>query len=112
MRPYQANLINAIILIALGLWAFLTNMDGSKTQLIAPAFGLVLLLMSPGVKKENKAVAHIVVVLTLLLFIALFRPFMNATGLPKMRVGIMLFSCLVALAVFIKSFIDARKAKT
>ncbi len=115
MKPAQANLINALILIGLGLWGYFTGAFGAgkylSTALIAPVTGLILLLMNGGLKRENKAIAHVVVLLTLLLFLALFMPFMKQEGLPKMRTGIMIFSCLVATAVFIKSFIDARKAK-
>ncbi len=111
MKPHTANLINAAILIGLGIWGYLASETGSPTALIAPVSGLILLLMTPGIRKDNKVIAHIAVVLTLLLFIALFMPFMAREGLAKMRVGVMLLSCLTALAVFIKSFIDARKAK-
>jgi len=111
MKPFQANFINALILIGLGLWGYFSSQNPSPTALIAPIAGVLLLLMTSGVRKENKVVAHIAVVLTLLLFIALFMPLMKQEGLPKMRIGVMMFSCLVALAVFIKSFIDARKAR-
>jgi len=111
MKPFQANLINAVILIGLGLWGYFSSESPSPTALIAPISGVLLLLMTSGIRKENKVIAHIAVVLTLLLFVALFMPLMRQTGLPKMRIGVMMFSCLVALAVFIKSFIDARKAK-
>ena len=112
MKPFQANLINAVILIGLGLWGYFGSETPSPTALIAPAFGVLLLLMTPGLRKENKIIAHIVVVLTLLLLIALVKPLTgDGDQLAKMRVGVMMFSCLVATAVFIKSFIDARKAK-
>jgi len=115
MKPHQANLINALILIGLGLWGYFTGAFSAgkyaSTALIAPTAGIILLLMNGGLKRENKAIAHVVVLLTLLLLLALFMPFSKQEGLPKMRTGIMMFSCLVATAVFIKSFIDARKAK-
>ncbi len=117
MKPYQANLINAAILIGLGLWGYFTG-SGSPTALIAPAVGVVLLAMHPWMKKENKAIAHVVVLLTLLLLIALFMPLKSALGkeevnsLAVMRTGVMILSCLTALMVFIKSFRDARKARS
>ena len=111
MKPFQANIVNALVLIGLGLWGYLSSTDPSPTALIAPISGVLLLAMTPGVRTENKVIAHIAVLLTLLLLVALFMPFMAREGIAKMRVGIMMFSCLIALVVFIKSFIDARKAR-
>ena len=55
------------------------------------------------------------VVLTLLIFLALFMPLMNAIGrgdpLAITRVLIMLVATAVAMAFFVKSFVDARKAR-
>ena len=65
MKTYQANLLNSIVLIVLGLWGYFEVV--SPTALIPVFFGIVLLLCNVGVKKENKVIAHIVVLLTLLL---------------------------------------------
>ena len=69
MKTYQANLLNSIVLIIIGLWGYFEVV--SPTALIPVFFGLVLLLCNGGVKKENKVIAHIVVLLTLLLLVAL-----------------------------------------
>ncbi|MEL6944929.1 MAG: hypothetical protein AAFO82_19915, partial [Bacteroidota bacterium] len=73
------------------------------------------LLVTPLFKKENKVVAHIVVLLTLLLIFALFMPFkgrMEADDtLGMARVGIMILTSIVAMVIYVKSFIDARKAR-
>ncbi len=109
MKPYVANLINGVILIALGLWGAMES--SSPTAYIAPAFGLIFILCTPMMKKENKVVAHVVVLLTLLLAVALFMPLLKREGIAFIRSLTMLVSCVVALVVFIKSFIDARKAR-
>jgi len=122
MKPYVANIINGVILVALGLigaWVAMNNFDDpSKTIFIAPAFGALFLLLTPGMKKDNKVVAHIVVLFTLLLLIMFV-----AVPLPKaiaadprdmgkvLRITTMSFSCLLAIVVFVKSFINARKNK-
>jgi len=115
MKPYQANLANAIILIAMGLWGYLSSEDPSPTALIPVGFGVIFAALTPPFRKENKVVAHIIVLLTFLLIISLFMPLMGALkrddSLAIFRVGLMLASSIFAFAIFIKSFIDARKAR-
>jgi hypothetical protein len=118
MKPYQANLINALCLIALGLWGYFSEgtANGSPTALIAPGFGVVLLALSPGLQRENKAIAHAAVLLTFLLLVMLL-----GMPLPKriqegdtpgtIRVVLMAATCTLAMVAFIRSFIAARKAR-
>ena len=69
MKTTNANLLNSITLIILGLWGYFDV--NSPTALIPVFFGVLLLLCNNGVKNENKIIAHIAVALTLLLLIAL-----------------------------------------
>ena len=71
MKAHTASLINALILIGFGLWAYLGSDTPSKTALIPAGFGAVLLSLYKGVEKENKIIAHIAVLLTLLIVILL-----------------------------------------
>jgi len=116
MKAHVASLINAVILIGFGLWAYLGSDTPSKTALIPVVFGVVLALLSPGVRKENKIIAHIAVLLTLLVLGGLVKPLLGALdrsdGLAIMRVGVMIVSTVVALFFFIKSFIDVRRARS
>ena len=114
MNAYTAHLINSVALILIGGWGYFAT--SSNTALIPVIFGVVLLSLSNGVKLENKAIAHVAVVLTLLVFVALVaKPLMSAINdgdtLGTVRVGIMSLTSLLALIFFIKSFIDARKAR-
>ncbi|MEM9991142.1 MAG: hypothetical protein AAF738_05220 [Bacteroidota bacterium] len=115
MKPYQINLVNAIVLIAMSAWGYLGSETPSPTALIPAAFGVIFLLVTAPFKKENKAVAHIVVLLTLLLIFALAMPFKGAIGrgdtMAMTRVGLMLATSIVAMIIYVKSFIDARKAR-
>ena len=116
MKPYQINTINGIVLIAMGLWGYFSaGENASPTAFIPVAFGVIFLILSPSFKKENKAVAHIVVLLTLLLIIALFMPLKGRISAEDtigiVRVGIMIVVSIVAMVIYIKSFIDARKAR-
>ena len=115
MKPFQANLVNAAVLIVLGLWGYLGSETPSPTALIPVGFGVIFALATPPFKKENKVVAHIIVLLTLLIIIALFMPLRGALGrgdtVAAVRVGIMIATSIVAMVIYIKSFIDARKAR-
>ena len=119
MKAHTASLVNALILIGFGLWAFLEPKDAgevaSKTALIPVIFGAVLLSLYKGVQKENKIVAHIAVLLTLLILGGLAKPLAAAIdredGVAIARVSVMIISTIVALVFFIKSFIDVRRAR-
>ena len=121
MNPYKSNLLNSITLIIFGLWSgssflFSCGVEGSMTSLIPCIFGIILLVLSPGLKKENKAIAHIVVLLTILIFLSLFMPLNGAISrsdsMAVIRISLMLVTSIIALYTFIKSFIDARKQKS
>jgi len=115
MRPYQANLLNAVLLIGLGLWGYLDSASPSPTALIPVGFGVVFFLAHRSLRAENKIVAHIVVSLTLLLSIALTLPFRGAWArddtAAAARVAVMLCGCLFALVVYVRSFIEARRGR-
>ncbi|MFK7905615.1 MAG: hypothetical protein AB8B69_10845 [Chitinophagales bacterium] len=115
MKAHTASLINAVLLVGLGAWGYFGSASPSPTALIPVVFGVVLLLLNGGVKKENKVIAHIAVVLTLLILFGLGKPLMGAMDrgdtMATARVGVMLLSTIVALVFFIKSFIDAKKSR-
>tara|TARA_X000000950_G_scaffold241629_1_gene295366 strand:- start:897 stop:1247 length:351 start_codon:yes stop_codon:yes gene_type:complete len=110
---YIASLMNAVLLVALGLWGY--QAGGSATALIPVGFGVALLLLYPGVKKEAKVPAHIAVLLTLIVAVALLKPLSAAiergdTG-AIIRTLLMVVSSIAALVAFVKSFIAVRKAR-
>lgn len=115
MNAAIANLLNSIVLIVMGSWgAYATQLE-SKTALIPVIGGIILLACQKGVKSENKMIAHIAVLLTLILIIGIFRPFSGAMAdgdtLGMVRTGAMLVTGVLSMIFFIKSFIDARKAR-
>ena len=111
MNAYKANLINSISLIVLGIWGYIEV--SSVTALIPTAFGAVLLACSGGIKKQNKIIAHVAVLLTLLILFALLGmrlpKSLESGGLGLFRVLAMCGTCLIAMIYFVKSFIAARK---
>ncbi|MEM6734357.1 MAG: hypothetical protein AAF658_22525, partial [Myxococcota bacterium] len=80
MKAHTASLLNALVLIAMSAWAYLSSDSPSATALSPAGFGAVLLLCFPGVKSENKVIAHIAVVLTLVVLLARFMPLFGAIG--------------------------------
>jgi hypothetical protein len=115
MKPYLINLINASILIIVGLLGYFGSETPSVTALIPVFAGVILLLLIKGMKDGNKVIAHVVVTLTLFVFIALFKPLTGAIARNNtaaiIRVLIMILTNLTALIIYIKSFIDVRRNK-
>lgn len=115
MKPYQINLVNAFILIALGLWGYLASTSPSPTALIPVGFGIVFAFATTSLRKENKLIAHLVVLLTVVLILALIIPLRGALirndMVAAVRVGIMLAGCIAAMVIYIQSFIEARRSR-
>ena len=115
MKAHTASLINALILVGFGLWAYLGSVTPSKTALIPVGFGAVILSLYKGVKKGNKIIAHIAVLLTFVILAGLVKPLTAAIGredgMAIMRVYVMILSTVVAFFCFIKSFVDVRRAR-
>ena len=113
MKTVTANLINSVSLISLGLWGYIDSQ--SITALIPVFFGLVLLLCNKGLKKENKKIAHIAVLLTFIILVALagmrLPKSIDQGGIGLIRVIIMIGTSAVAMLFFINSFIRARRNK-
>jgi len=116
MNASKANLLNALTLIIMGGWgAYATQLESSWTPLIPVIGGLILLACQKGVAAENKMIAHIAVLVTLLLVLGVARPLMSAVGdgdtMGMVRTGAMVITGILAMVAFIGSFRAARKAR-
>jgi len=114
MKPHSANLLNAIALISMGLWGYLATSSG--TAFISVGFGAVLLLFNGGLRKENKVIAHVAVVLTLLVLLVyagrLLPKALGANDTIKLvRTIIPIGTGVLAMVAFVRSFIAAKKAR-
>jgi len=113
MKVHTANLINAVILIVFSVWGYVASETPSGTAFIPLGFGIALLICYPWMRKHNRTVAHIAVVLTLLVLIGLIKPLTGALGRDDsaalFRVIVMMAGAVMAMVFFVKSFIDARK---
>ena len=122
MTAQKMNLINALTLIVLGLWGYIdvSNYKLAEivsfehwTALITVLFGIILLLCNKGIQNSNKAIAHIAVVLTLLVLIALVGKRLPISidqgGIGLFRVLAMSLCSFISFISFIRSFIENRK---
>jgi uncharacterized membrane protein (UPF0136 family) len=66
MNAHIASLVNGIVLVVVGLWGYMES--SSPTSLIPVVIGAILLVLNKGVKNQNKVIAHIAVLVTLLSF--------------------------------------------
>ena len=114
MSASKVNILNSICLITVGLWGYLEVT--SPTALIPVGFGAALAFCIPGLKKENKVIAHVTVLLTFVILIALvgmrLPKSIDQGGLGLIRVLLMTGTCALSMVYFIKSFIANRKAKS
>ena len=113
MNSFKANIINSLSLIFIGLWGYLEVV--SPTALIPVVFGVILLLCSNALKKQNKLIAHIAVLLTLVILLALIfmrlPKSLDSGGIGLIRVIIMILTSIFSMIYFVKSFIANRKNK-
>ncbi len=117
---HKTNLYFAIFLILAGLFGFLARFaevgDFQFTALIPAGFGLILLFLSPGMKKENPYVSHMVVLVTaivgVLMIFMLIRAWMNQQGFDRRIIifAVILIGSVIAMARYIRYFIRRRKS--
>lgn len=115
MKPHVATIILSVILIAMSAWGYFGSATPSTTALLPMGWGAMLALCAIGVKKENKIVAHVAVLLVVILALALFMPLKGSFGrgdyVAFTRVSIMQLALFGTLAIYIRSFIQARRGK-
>ena len=109
------NLINSIALISMSAWGYIDT--NSFTALIPAFFGIILLLLGTMLTNEKlvKLSAHLVVLFTLLILLALVIQVLPGVlergGIGLIRVILMISTSSIAMIIFIKSFIDNRKSR-
>lgn len=117
MKAATANLLNALVLIAAGLYGYfgIKGADGNSsiTALIPAFFGLLFLILHKGVASANKIAAHVVVLLTIFLLGMCVGRFIKVPEWNEKKFIFLacILSNLIATIAFVKSFIDARKAR-
>ena len=111
MKASFYNVLNSIVLISLGLWGYFDVQ--APTALIPVGFGVILLLCTIGLKKENKIIAHVAVLLTLVILVALvgmrLPKSLASGGVGLFRVMAMIAASVLSMVAFVLSFIKARR---
>jgi uncharacterized membrane protein len=112
MKPHFINLLNGITMVVLGGWAYLEK--EAPTALIPVLMGGILWLLTSKIKEGDKTAAHIAVGLTTLAVFGLMMPLRREANMGDtmgvLRSASMLTSCVVAVCVFVLSFVQARRA--
>lgn len=109
------NLINSIALISMSAWGYIDT--NSFTALIPAFFGVLLFILGTMLTNEKlvKLSAHLVVLFTLLILLALIIQVLPGVvergGVGLIRVILMISTSAIAMIIFIKSFIKNRKSK-
>ena len=109
------NLVNSIALISMSAWGYIDT--NSFTALIPAVFGFILLILGTMLTNEKlvKLSAHLLVLFTLLILLALtiqvLPGVVDRGGIGLIRVVLMISTSSIAMIVFIKSFIDNRKSR-
>ena len=111
MKVYQITLVNALILIILGLWGYFDS--NSFTALIPVIAGVILVLLYSSNRRGNTLILNITIALTVLLIGGLIKPLTGAIqrqdNASLIRVGIMIISSLVALYYYLKKYSGRKK---
>ncbi len=115
MKIYLVSMMNAFVLMILGLWSFIGSETPSLTALIPIMTGAFLLSLIHGLRYGSKPAANISMVLTSLILIAMIVPFISALGhndgASVYRIGFMMASCSVAIGFFVSKMIKVRKRR-
>lgn len=101
---------NAIILIVLGLYSYIIAAPEHKsmTAFIAPAVGIVLLILAIPIKKQNPVGTHIGVGLTGIVFIVFI-----IVGIMRNNTWVIVMAVitLIALLVYINDFLKRKRER-
>ncbi|MEM7242257.1 MAG: hypothetical protein AAF429_08735 [Pseudomonadota bacterium] len=115
MNVNFANTINAIVLIIMADWAYLSADVPHFMMLIPAIVGFILIFCNRGIKRDDKMIAHIAVLLTCLMLLSGLWYVVQGLRLGDMlmvlRNGAMSGTSILAMVYFIKSFRDARRAR-
>ena len=118
MKPLTANYLNAIILIAAGIYGYFLLPLGpdekrSATALIPAFSGLLLVILGFIWPSKQRLAAHIASVVVLILLVMCIMRFFKIEdwNAKKYVFLICILSNLITIIIFIRSFVAARLLK-
>lgn len=120
-KPHIVNLIYSIFLIGTGITGFILRYleagDFQYTSLIPSLFGIVILLLTNGIRRQNKIISHVAVFLTLILAVFTLVMFIKnaGNGFMETRKGVIfiltILSSFSVLIFYIIRFISIKSIK-
>ena len=112
MKPYQINIINAFVLLGIGMWGYFLPEAEPSFALIPVAFGVLFLGTTPLFRSGNRIIAYVVSSLTLLLVLALAGFLIEALNVHDagsiVRFSLMAVSCAIATIFYLRTFLVQR----
>jgi hypothetical protein len=108
MQPKQANLINAIVVLAFGLLRGVSPLESSfQIDAYIPIGGILLLLLHPFFIRKDTIAVFSVLGITVLLLLMIVRPMISAIQsndiMDSIRLASMLLSGIAAFVVYYKN---------
>lgn len=115
MKPQLAARINSIVLLIVGFWGYAANNFATHTAIVPLGAGLLILIASGFLRDENKILLLVMLVFTLVLFIAFMVPFRRnaeqSDYLGMLRLGIEMIACAMAFIVYLRSLKQSKKTE-
>ena len=120
-QSYKINVLNSLVFIVCGLIGFLAHYlqwgDYQQTALIPFVLGILLLVMTPGMKSGNTIIRRAVFVLTFVFGVIVSGMLIecsgnDATSARKMiLLAVIALSCFASFGVYLNNWMEERKAK-
>jgi hypothetical protein len=116
-QPHKVNLFYSLFLIALALFGFfaryLEQGDMQFTALIPAVFGIILLPMTGGIKRDNRVIGHISALVLVIVLFGMIGMFFRDGGVSLERKSVIFqlvtLSTLYYLFIQVRYFIRRRK---
>lgn len=116
MKVYLISMMNAFVLMTLGLWGYWGSETPSLTALIPAFAGALLLSFIQKLRYGSKSYLRLSLILTALILVALIKPLTGALdradSAATYRIGFMMVSCAITVGSFVREFIKVREKKT
>ncbi|GIV33896.1 MAG: hypothetical protein KatS3mg031_1431 [Chitinophagales bacterium] len=119
MSPYKINLINSLVFISCGIFGFASHYlklgEYQQEALIPLVLGLLLLVMTPGLRAGNVVIRKLVSFLTLLFGIIVLYLLIKSVGTDQSSARKMIvltliaLSCFASFGVYLSSWIAEKK---
>ena len=119
MQPYKINALNSVVFIVCGLAGFISHYvslnEYEPTCLIPFVLGVLLLVMTPGMRSGSVTISRVVTVLTFVFGVIVLLMLFWSMGSDKVTARRMLLLTVIALSSFasfgmyLNDWIESRK---